>query len=229
MSRLFADDIVALLRQRVETGQWPANSRIPPERDLAKEFGVARNTIRRAMSQLEAEGTLSRQIGRGTFVAAANSNALAAIIKRMEGISPADMMEIRQLLEPAAAAFAATNASVSELNAVQEACNNADAATDMPDFEHWDAEFHHRLFICARNEFLREIHNIMRILRNQPLWLAMKKRSFSEERRQTYCVEHQAILDALLRRDPEQARRAMLVHLQTVERNLLGRGEPSQV
>ncbi|MCB1809597.1 MAG: winged helix-turn-helix transcriptional regulator, partial [Candidatus Competibacteraceae bacterium] len=118
MSRLFADDIVALLRQRVETGQWPANSRIPPERDLAKEFGVARNTIRRAMSQLEAEGTLSRQIGRGTFVAAANSNGLAAIIKRMEGISPADMMEIRQLLEPAAAAFAATNASVSELNAV---------------------------------------------------------------------------------------------------------------
>ena len=66
-------------------------------------------------------------------------------------------------------------------------------ALDMPDFEHWDAEFHHRIFACSRNEFLKEIHNLMRILRNQAPWFEMKKRSFSEERRRTYCGEHQAI------------------------------------
>ena len=60
-----------------------------------------------------------RQVGRGTFLAAANANTLSAAVTRMEGTSPADMMEIRQLLEPTAAAFAATNASVGELNAVQ--------------------------------------------------------------------------------------------------------------
>ena len=63
----------------------------------------------------------------------------------------------------------------------------------------------------------------MRILRNQSPWFEMKKRSFSEERRQTYCAEHEQILDRLLRRDPEGARAAMLAHLQTVARNLLGR------
>jgi DNA-binding FadR family transcriptional regulator len=51
----------------------------------------------------------------------------------------------------------------------------------------------------------------------------MKKRSFSEERRLGYCDEHQAILDCLVRRDPEDAKNAMLVQLRTVERNLLGR------
>jgi DNA-binding FadR family transcriptional regulator len=133
------------------------------------------------------------------------------------------MMEIRLLLEPSAAQFAATNASTSELNLVREAHETAVSSTDMPEFEHWDAEFHNRIFACSRNDFLKEIHNVMRILRNQSPWFDMKKRSFSEERRQIYCGEHAAILDALMQRDPDAARAAMLAHLLTVQKNLLGR------
>ena len=223
MPRLVANDIATALKKRIDAGEWLENGRIPPERDLADEFGVARNTVRRAVGLLEQNGTVIRQVGRGTFLAAANANSLSGAVTRMQGSSPADMMEIRQLLEPAAAAFAATNASVAELNAVRDAHQAAGEALEMPAFEHWDAEFHHRIFACSRNEFLKEIHNLMRILRNQSPWFEMKKRTFSEERRRTYCGEHQAILDALLSRDPEGARRAMLSHLQTVERNLLGR------
>ena len=223
MPHLVADDIASALRKRIDAGEWAEQGRIPPERVLADEFGAARNTVRRAVGLLEKNGTVVRQIGRGTFLAAANANTLAAAVTRMEGASPADMMEIRQLLEPTAAAFAATNASVSELNAVRQAHEAASAALEMPDFEHWDAEFHHRIFACSRNEFLKEIHNLMRILRNQSPWFEMKKRSFSEERRRTYCGEHQAILDALVSRDRDGARQAMLSHLQTVEQNLLGR------
>jgi DNA-binding FadR family transcriptional regulator len=223
MPRLVANDIALELRKRIDAGEWTSNGRMPPERDLADQFGVARNTVRRAVGLLEESGTVVRQIGRGTFLAAANANTLAAAVTRMQGTSPADMMEIRQLLEPAAAAFAATNASVGELNAVREAYQAATDALEMPAFEQWDAEFHHRIFACSRNEFLKEIHNLMRVLRNQSPWFEMKKRSFSEERRRGYCAEHQAILDALVSRDRDGAREAMLSHLQTVERNLLGR------
>jgi DNA-binding FadR family transcriptional regulator len=223
MPRLVANDIASALKKRIDAGEWTEQGRIPPERVLADEFGAARNTVRRAVGLLERSGTVVRQVGRGTFLAAANANTLSAAVIRMEGTSPADMMEIRQLLEPTAAAFAATNASVGELNAVRQAHEAASAALEMPDFEHWDAEFHHRIFACSRNEFLKEIHNLMRVLRNQPLWFEMKKRSFSEERRRTYCGEHQAIVDALVSRDRDGARQAMLSHLQTVERNLLGR------
>ncbi len=196
---------------------------MPPERGLALEFGVARNTVRRAVAVLEDDGTVVRQAGRGTFLATAGQGSIGAVVTRMEGTSPADMMEIRRLLEPAAASFAATNASAAELRALREAHETATAATDMPAFEHWDAEFHHRIFACCRNDFLKEIHNLMRILRNQAPWFEMKKRSFSEDRRGAYCQEHQAIVDALYRRDPDGSNRAMLDHLRTVERNLLGR------
>ena len=223
MPRLVATDIANALKKRIEAGEGLEQGRIPPERDLASEFGVARNTVRRAVGLLQESGAVSRQVGRGTFLVAANVDTLADAIKRMEGASPADMMEIRELLEPAAAAFAATNASASEIEAVREAHLAACDAVDMPAFEHWDAEFHHRIFSCSRNEFLREIHNLMRVLRNQAPWFEMKKRSFSEERRQIYCAEHESILVALVKRDTDSARAAMLQHLKTVGRNLLGR------
>ncbi|MEI9405607.1 FadR/GntR family transcriptional regulator [Mesorhizobium argentiipisi] len=223
MPKLVANDIAIALKKRISLGEWLENGRMPPERDLASEFGVARNTVRRAVSMLEDDGTVVRHVGRGTFLTAGNPDSMAATVARMEGTSPADMMEIRQLLEPAAASFAATNASAGELNAVREAHKIACASQDMPTFEHWDAEFHHRIFACSRNDFLKEIHNLMRILRNQRPWFEMKKRSFSEERRAIYCSEHQVVLDALLARDSEGASDAMLTHLRTVERNLLGR------
>ena len=107
------------------------------------------------------------------------------------------------------------------LDRVAEAHRHASAATEMQDFERFDSELHHRIFACSRNELLREMHNVLRVLRGQNAWFEMKRRSFTEERRERYCLEHQALVDALFRRDPEAARSAMLSHLQSVEANLL--------
>jgi DNA-binding FadR family transcriptional regulator len=223
MPRLVASSIARTLKERIESGAWADASRMPPERELAADFGVARNTIRRAIGMLGEAMPLSREVGRGTFFEGAREPSLGEIVRRMEGSSPADMMEIRLLLEPPAAAFAATNASSAELDRVVEAHERASAATDMPEFERCDAELHHRVFACSRNELLREMHNVLRVLRNQTAWFEMKRRSYSEARRQHYCGEHQALVDALRRRDPEGARNAMRVHLLSVEANLLGR------
>lgn len=223
MPRLAATDIASVLRKRIHAGEWAERGRIPPERELASEFGVARNTVRRAVGLLQECGAVSRHVGRGTFLVAGDPDTLSAVVSRIAGSSPADIMEMRKLLEPAAAAFAATNASVAELNSVGEAHRAATGSELMPDFERWDAEFHHRIFSCSRNEFLKETHNLIRALRNQAPWYDMKKRSFSEERRARYCAEHQLVWEALQRRDPEGARAAMFRHLSTVQANMLGR------
>jgi DNA-binding FadR family transcriptional regulator len=223
MPRLVAADLARTLKQRIDAGEWGESRRVPPERDLASGYGVARNTVRRAMTLLEDEGVVVRHVGRGTFVSGGARPSMTEVIRRIEGASPADMMEIRLLLEPAAAAFAAADASVEELASMQEAHRLASAAVDMRTFENWDTEFHHRIFACSRNDLLREIHNLLRILRNQSQWFEMKKRSFSEERRATYCREHGAIVDAISERDPDGARSAMEAHLRSVAANLLGR------
>jgi DNA-binding GntR family transcriptional regulator len=65
------------------------------------------------------------------------------------------------------------------------------------------------------------LHAILKFIRNQEQWVAIKQRSFSLERRAEYCDEHAAIVQALIRRDSNAAERAMLAHLDTVGRNLL--------
>lgn len=222
MPKLVADAVAEKLRGRIDAGEWQASGRMPPERVLAGEYGIARNTMRRAVSLLEAQGVVSREIGRGTFLTAQKTQSFSEIIARIKGTSPADLMEVRLLLEPAAAAAAAASASDSHLDAIKQAHRHACEARDMPSFEDWDAVFHQRIFDCTRNELLKETHNLLRLLRNQPLWFDMKKRAYSEERKAHYCGEHDALLDALVRRDPEGARSAMIAHLKTVRHNLLG-------
>jgi GntR family transcriptional regulator len=58
----------AVLRRRIEGGEWQAGEQIPPEPVLMQEFGVSRGTVRQAVEALVRHGLLQRQQGRGTFV-----------------------------------------------------------------------------------------------------------------------------------------------------------------
>jgi DNA-binding transcriptional regulator YhcF (GntR family) len=60
--------VYAALRDRISRGDWPPGVRLPSHRELAAEFGVAPMTARQVLGQLEAEGLVSREVGRGTFV-----------------------------------------------------------------------------------------------------------------------------------------------------------------
>ncbi len=60
--------LAGILRQRIRSGQWQPGTQLPTLDDLKHEFGVARVTLRQALSVLESEGLVWRQRGRGTFV-----------------------------------------------------------------------------------------------------------------------------------------------------------------
>jgi DNA-binding GntR family transcriptional regulator len=57
-----------LLRQRITSGEWPEDYKLKPEAELAQELGIARGTLRQAISALTADELLSQTRGRGTFV-----------------------------------------------------------------------------------------------------------------------------------------------------------------
>ncbi len=60
--------LAAHLRARIESGQLPAGARIPAETDLATEHGMSRETVRRAVALLRADGLVDVEPGRGTRV-----------------------------------------------------------------------------------------------------------------------------------------------------------------
>jgi DNA-binding FadR family transcriptional regulator len=220
MPKLVSADVELSLRQRIESGEWSGTRRLPNERELAAQYCVARNTVRTAMDKIAADGSVTREVGRGTFLRQDNRIDFMKVIQKLTGVSPIDMMAVRQIFEPRAAALAATNASAGDLHEIAAAHATSVESVDMQTFEHWDAELHQRIFAGSRNELLNHLHLILRLIRNQDLWRDIKRRSFSPQRRLVYCEEHKTIVDALMRRDAEAASTAMRTHLDTVSRNL---------
>jgi DNA-binding transcriptional regulator YhcF (GntR family) len=67
------------LHARIVGGDWMPGTKLPSHRDLAVEFGVAPMTMRQVLAQLEEQGLVSRQVGRGTFVRETNAPAILII------------------------------------------------------------------------------------------------------------------------------------------------------
>jgi DNA-binding FadR family transcriptional regulator len=227
MPKYVAAEIAHSLRQRIDSGEWSDTRRLPNERDLAAEYSVARNTLRSAIDKVAADGTVLRQVGRGTFLRRDAKDDFLNLIQKLSGVSPIDMMAVRRIIEPRAAALAAANASVSDLEEIAAVHSASIDAREMETFERWDAELHQKIFAATRNDLLNHLHEMLRLIRGQELWLAIKRRSFSPERRNLYCQEHGTVVAALLRRDSEAAAIAMRAHLETVSRNLFAGSEAS--
>jgi len=63
-----AADIAGALRQQITSARFAQHDRLPPERTLAEQFGVARGTVREALKRLEEAGFVERRPGSGTYV-----------------------------------------------------------------------------------------------------------------------------------------------------------------
>jgi DNA-binding FadR family transcriptional regulator len=214
-------DLAAELRRLIDGGEWGAAGRLPPERTLAAQFAVARNTVRRALDALENGGYLTRHVGRGTFVQPRQTTLGASIVLRIREASPQDILETRLIIEPRATALAASRANAADLAAISRALAGSLAATSLADFEHWDAQLHLAIFLATKNEVLIDYCRAICEARNQPQWVHLKKRSVTAQTRAAYDSHHQLIVDALLRRDANAAAEGMREHLRMVEENIV--------
>ena len=222
MPKMVAGAIEGALRKRIAAGEWSTTGRLPAERNLAAQYGVARNTVRRAVEEIAKDGTLERHVGRGTFVNG-GATELANILQRVTGVSPADLVAARLIVEPQAAAIAAKNASSSDLLAIAEAHKRASEAHENDEFERWDTQFHQGIFGATRNELLVSVHDILQVIRSRNAWIELKRKAFSENRRRDYCTHHGEIIAALGNRDAEGAAQAMRLHIEAIELALFGR------
>ncbi len=204
-----------------------AGSRLPTERDLANELQLSRATVRNAMSLLEADGTVSREVGRGTYLRRdpigesittdIESITPDAILRQ---VGPADVMAARQLLEPAAMYLVVAQATETDLDEVERCLIGGENAADYDEFEMWDLSFHRSLIRASHNALLERMYLLIEVARQGELWGTLKRRGDSGERRTQYCGEHRSIAAALHHRDGRGAYQAMTTHLTSVDENL---------
>jgi DNA-binding FadR family transcriptional regulator len=214
--------LAADLGRLIDDGGLQHGQRLPTERALAEQHGIARNTVRRALRLLEQEGRLTRQVGRGTFISQRRMAAADMITARMQQASPADLLEVRLIFEPHGAALAATRASAEELETIERACQQTADAKDLARRETWDARFHLAIMRAAKNALLIEYCDAINSVRQQYLWRRLKERTMTPELRSVYDRQHGDVLAALKDRNPEAARAALHQHILTLRKKILG-------
>ena len=204
-------------------GAQAPGARLPTERELVRRFALPRHAVRRTLAQLEAEGVITRHVGRGTFLAPRSSPGAAEFaLDSVTHTSPAELMEARLRLEPALAELIATHATPADFERMETCLDRAERAATLDEFELWDAALHQALAYATHNQFVIRVLDMVTAVRQQAEWGKLKDRIVTAERRVRYQREHRLIVQALKERDAERARAAILGHLQHARRNLFG-------
>lgn len=205
-----------------ESEEWVHGRQLPTERALASRFNVARNTIRRALSRLEAQGAIERRIGAGTFVTDQHGDRMSLTDDALEATSPASVLELRSLLEPAAMELVVVRATGKDIAYFEKCVDKCESAANWREFDEWDMALHAALMRAARNDLLDQVFRLIQKTRESVEWSTLERKGLTPQRRRTCEAEHRRLLNSIRTRDVEAARHAAHVHLQGVKASLLG-------
>ena len=214
--RSVEEQIIALINQDIAERSLVPGDKLLTERAIAARGNFSRPSIRRALAQLAANGIITREVGRGTFLTVKH-DPIHNPPSAQYTPSPVEVNSARLLLEPGIVGLAAVTATSDDLREIRRCYEGQKKAKEYDDFELWDAALHRAFVTATHNHLLSEIYRLIEYGRNDPTWLSFKKRTFPKQRPQ-YQTEHEMIVNALITRDGEAAATAMRSHLTGVAR-----------
>jgi len=200
------------LRALIEQGEFPAGSRLPPERDLAAQLGVSRPSVREALIALEVEGRVEVRMGSGIYVRAADPAASRSVPHEVE--SPLETLRARALIEGELAAQAARRMRRPQLAGLRESIERmeqAAAAGRVP--SEADRLFHLRIAEASGNAVLTRVVGELYDERHNPLFEQLGSHFETTRSWVAAIAEHRAVLEAIAQQSPDAAREAMVRHL----------------
>lgn len=221
-------EIVSRVRAFIEKGSYQPGDRLPAERHLIGELGMPRGALRRAFDALEREGVIWRHVGKGTFISRDSQETLPSIadwttdVARQ--ITPLRMVRARLCIEPALASEAALNASASAVTRMRIAQERASAATNWEDYETQDDLFHRAIAEASDNLLLLGLFDQLNKVRRAVAFGAVTRSTPRPSAEHSSFAEHEAIAEAIERRDRSAAQDAMRMHLQSVSKRLFEEG-----
>ena len=217
-ARSLTTDMVEAVADRIRSGRWPAGTKLPTEAALIAEFGVSRTVVREAISRLQAGGSVETRHGVGTFVLGpADATSFRIDPARLATLHEVlGVLELRIAVETEGAALAAQRRREQDVEAMREALHAFTEATEEgrdavgPDFQ-----FHLEI---ARSTGNPRFADLMATLGGSMIPRArLEPAQPPTPERQAYLrrvnQEHEEILRAIERQDPEAARAAMRTHL----------------
>ena len=219
------DRLMVTLGRQIVSGKYLPGAALPAEADLCEEFATSRNIIREVFRSLEAKRLIEMKRYRGAFVAPRSqwnfldSDVLQWALEQDEdpGLIAA-MSEVRNLVEPAIARWAAERATSSDLAQIEAALNDMIANNQQRDaFNEADIRYHEAVLASVHNPVLQQLSVAISSLQR-----AMFERTWmgDEANMPQTLQEHKALFDAIRHQDSNAAEQAALTMIASSTRRL---------
>lgn len=222
-NRALSEKIIAQISDALVAGELKPGDRLPPERELAEQFGVSRTVIRDAVKTLAGRGILHVKHGAGIFVTTSEENAIGRLgalsdILPLQGVSLRDLFEIRKVLEAEGAEWAARRRNDYHLKRLRGILEDAYRNSENIEvLSERDAQFHVAIAEASQNLVLVRV-----MLTLLDLLAQSRRESLSIPGRAKLSLKaYERIVEEIEAQRHEGARETMLEHLTSVESTVL--------
>jgi GntR family transcriptional repressor for pyruvate dehydrogenase complex len=212
------DDAIEAIKQMIVAGELGPGDRLPREADLADRLGLSRSSLREAVKALTLIKVLTVRQGDGTYVTSLDPamlmDALGFVVDFHRDDSVLQFLEVRRILEPAAAAIAAVAMPREDIDGLAHLLDKLPPDPEIEELVANDIQFHGRIAAATGNPLLCSLLEALsgRTQRAR-MWRGLTQDTAVERT----LDEHRAIQRALADRDPEAARSWATVHISGVE------------
>ena len=206
------------LHRLIDAGEFAVGERLPAERELAAQLGVSRPSVREALIALEVEGWVEVRMSSGIYVRARDP---ALPLRNVSADGPFEVIQARLLIEGELAAAAAERMNAGQVAGLRLAMRVMDEESRrgvMP--IRGDRLFHLRLAEASDNAVLLRLVTELFDERDNPLFARLGSHFESAPSWALAIAEHNAVVDAIARHAPAEARAAMHHHLQASQDRL---------
>ncbi|MFJ1796088.1 FadR/GntR family transcriptional regulator [Kitasatospora griseola] len=212
------DSAIEKIKAMIVSGEMRPGSRLPKEADLAERLGLSRNSLREAVKALSLIRVLDVRQGDGTYVTSLEPNllldALGFVVDFHQDSSVLEFLEVRRILEPAAAAMAARVMPDEEISALGDLLEGLSDDASLQELIDNDLEFHRRIAAGSGNTVLCSlVDGLSGPTARARIWRGLTEEGAVDRTRQ----QHHAILDAISHRRPDLAHAWATVHVAGVE------------
>lgn len=214
--------VIETLSTRIVTQEYASEERLPSERQLAQDLGVARNTVREALDQLAARGMIRRRAGSGSFVTYHPGDGSAALSPVAAETGPLHLQVMRGILEPEMVRLAVVNMAPRQIEALSAVLSKMEGVqADATAFMRLEEGFHRLLAEGTGNPLLLACYNLVLDARRQSFRTAMYRRHLTPARIAIYQHGYNGLFNAIAARDIEEASEFMKLALIEDQRLLL--------